>query len=154
MIYFDSSALVKRYIKEKGTDIVHSLTARGEAVATSKLTYPEILSAFMRKRREGDLKPESLQSVIAQLENDWGELLIVGLNDELFPLVKSLIQKHRLKAADSIHLASALWLAETAKADVVFIASDETLLSAAKNENLEVINPSPRSSIPASRLLR
>ena len=66
MIYFDSSALVKRYLKEKGTDVVQSLTAREELVATSKFSYPEILSAFMRKRREGELGEEQTQSNLHQ----------------------------------------------------------------------------------------
>jgi len=141
MIYFDSSALVKRYLKEKGTDVVQSLTTREELVATSKLSYPEILSAFMRKRREGELGEEKLQSILDRLDADWPELFIIEIHDELLPLVKSLIRKYPLKGADSIQLASALWLESMTKTDVVFIASDMSLLDAATKENLKILNP-------------
>jgi len=43
--------------------------------------------------------------------------------------------------ADSLHLASALWLEDTAKTSVIFVASDESLLNAAVKENLAVLNP-------------
>jgi len=55
MIYLDSSALVKRYIKEVGTEALRSMMAGERITATSKLAYPEILSAFMRKRRAGEI---------------------------------------------------------------------------------------------------
>jgi predicted nucleic acid-binding protein len=141
MIYFDSSALVKRYLKEKGTDVVQSLTIRDEFIATSKLAYPELLSAFMRKRRAGELGEEPLESVLNRLESDWPELFIIEIHDELLPFVRSLVRKYPLKGADSIHLASALWLERMTKAEVTFVASDIDLLDAATNENLKILNP-------------
>ena len=141
MIYFDSSALVKRYLKEKGTDVVLSLTTREEFVATSKLAYPELLSTFMRKNREGELREEPLKSILNRLEADWLEFFIIEIHDELLPLVKSLIRKYPLKGADSIHLASALWLENMTKTEVMFIASDKSLLDAATKENLKILNP-------------
>jgi predicted nucleic acid-binding protein len=141
MIYFDSSALVKRYLKEKGTDVVLSLTTQEEFIATSKLAYPELLSAFMRKRRAGELGEEPLQSVLDRLDADWPELFIIEIHDELLPIVKSLIGKYPLKGADSIHLASALWLENMTRAEVTFVASDLNLLDAATKENLKIMNP-------------
>jgi len=141
MIYFDSSALVKRYLKEKGTDVVLSLTTQEEFIATSKLACPELLSAFMRKRRAGDLGEDPLQSVLDRLDADGPELFIIEMHDELLPLVKSLIGKYPLKGADSIHLASALWLESMTRAEVTFVASDLNLLNAAAIENLKILNP-------------
>ena len=52
MIYYlDSSALVKRYIREDGTDKMNSVIAGAQILVTSKLTYAEILSAFFKKYR-------------------------------------------------------------------------------------------------------
>ena len=47
MIYFDSSALVKRYLKEDGTEVVKSILRAEKMIGTSKLTYPEMFSAFI-----------------------------------------------------------------------------------------------------------
>lgn len=55
MIYFDSSALVKRYVEEPGSDRVNSILANAGIVTTSKLTYPEILSAFARRHKVGEI---------------------------------------------------------------------------------------------------
>ena len=70
MIYFDSSALVKRYIEESGSDVVQSLLDRDVSAATSKLAYPEILSALTRKQRSGELTRRSLQAAVNQFEAD------------------------------------------------------------------------------------
>jgi predicted nucleic acid-binding protein len=43
MNYFDSSALVKRYAEEAGTDFVKSILSTDRLITTSKLIYPEIL---------------------------------------------------------------------------------------------------------------
>jgi uncharacterized protein len=141
MIYFDSSALVKRYLKERGTDVVLSLTTQEQFIATSKLAYPELLSAIMRKRRSGELGEEPLRSVLDRLDADWSDLFIIEMHDELLPIVKSLIGKYPLKGADSIHLASALWLGKMARTEVTFVASDLGLLNAAKIEKLKILNP-------------
>jgi hypothetical protein len=46
-----------------------------------------------------------------------------------------------LKAADSIHLASALWLKHSVKENVSFVSSDTSLLKAAGMEKLSAVNP-------------
>ncbi len=141
MIYLDSSALVKRYLKEEGTEALKLILAKERMIATSKLTYPEILSAFMRKHRAGELVQKPLRSVIDQFESDWKHFFIIEFHDDLFPAIKVLIEKYPLKGADTVHLSSALWLRHTAREDVKFVASDLNLRKAAESENLHVINP-------------
>jgi predicted nucleic acid-binding protein len=141
MIYFDSSALVKRYIEESGSDVVQSLLDRDASAATSKLAYPEILSALTRKQRSGELTKRSLQAAVSQFEADWAGIVVVEFHDELLPTMKSLLLKHHLRGADTVHLASALWLKRAVQSDLAFVASDLNLLKAAQAERLEVINP-------------
>jgi predicted nucleic acid-binding protein len=141
MTYLDSSALVKRYLKEDGTDVVRSIIAEARVVATSKLAYPEILSAFMRKHRTGEIERKPLEAIIGQFETDWDKLFVVEFHDELLKTVKVLIEKYPLKGADTIHLSSALWLQQETKMKLTFVASDVVLLDAAQAENLKAINP-------------
>ena len=59
--FFDSSALVKRYIPETGTAWVQS-TLRGTPGWDSYIAYvtgPEIMAAFARRLRMGDMTPET-----------------------------------------------------------------------------------------------
>ncbi len=141
MIYFDSSALVKRYLREVGSESVNALLLSEETIVISRLAYPEMLSAFMRKHRGGELVRKSLRSVIDQFESDWKHFSIVEFHDELFPIIKALIEKYPLKGADAVHLSSALWLKQASREDVKFVASDLNLLKAAESENLHAINP-------------
>lgn len=59
--FFDSSALVKRYIPETGTPWVRS-TLRGTPSWDSYIAYvtgPEIMAAFARRLRMGDMTLEA-----------------------------------------------------------------------------------------------
>lgn len=132
MIYFDSSALVKNYVLEDGSSRVAKLLSENFNNATSKLTYAEMLSALVRKTRNGDLSLQKMRKVIHQFEDDWNGLLIVDLHNDILPMIKKAIEKHQLKAADSIHLASAICLKTSLKEDIVFASSDLNLLNAAK----------------------
>lgn len=141
MIYFDSSALVKRYVEETGTNSVKSILSTGGEIATSKLTYPEILSALMRKVRAGEIERKKFNGIVEIFDKDWDHFLVLDFHNDLLQLVKVLIGKHPLKAADAIHLSSALWLKLSSKVDITFVASDLNLLKAAGAEKLQVMNP-------------
>jgi predicted nucleic acid-binding protein len=141
MIYLDSSALVKRYTEEVGTDFVKSILATNGLITTSKLTYPEMLSALMRKVRAGEIERKTFNGIVDKFDKDWDHILVLDFHNDLLPIVKILIEKHPLKAADAIHLSSALWLKLSSKVDVTFVASDSNLLKAAAAEKLQVMNP-------------
>ena len=57
LYFFDSSALVKRYVHERGSVWVRDTTAstRGHLIHISLLTVAEIASALARRQREGSL---------------------------------------------------------------------------------------------------
>ena len=141
MIYFDTSALAKNYVLEDGSPRVAKLILENPENVTSKLTYAEILSALVRRTRSGDLSRHKMKEVIHKFEDDWNRLLIIDFHNELLPIVRRVIEKHQLKAADSIHLASAIWLKFSLKEDIAFASSDANLLKAAKAERLSPINP-------------
>lgn len=141
MIYFDTSALAKNYVWEDGSSGVAKLLLENSDNTTSKLTYVEILSALARRTRIGDLSKSEMKEVVDKFEDDWKGLLIVALHDDLLPITKRVIERHQLRAADSIHLASAVWLKITLKEDIAFISSDLNLLRAAKAERLSPMNP-------------
>jgi predicted nucleic acid-binding protein len=141
MIYLDSSAFVKRYLEEIGTDVVKSIISTPGVIASSKLTYPEMLSALMRKLRAGEIERRRVHGLIERFERDWYYILVLEFHNGLLQIIKTVLEKYPLKAADSIHLASALWLKHSANTDVTFVASDSNLLKAAQSENLHIVNP-------------
>jgi len=141
MIYLDSSALVKRYIQEPGSDAMDRLLSDHPYAATSRLAYPEILSALSRKQKARDFSIRTLGGLIKAFESDWGKLFILEFDDELLPIIKKTIHQHAIRGADSVHLASALWLRSVLKEDVVFACADARLLDAARAERLVPYDP-------------
>ena len=87
------------------------------------------------------LKGKTLDGIVDKFEKDWDHILVLDFHNDLLPIVKILIEKHPLKAADAIHLSSALWLKLSSKVDVTFVASNSNLLKAAGAEKLQVMNP-------------
>jgi predicted nucleic acid-binding protein len=55
MNYLDTSALIKRFVAERGSGLVDALVSAGQPIATAKIAYAEVHSGLARKRREGQL---------------------------------------------------------------------------------------------------
>jgi uncharacterized protein len=141
MIFLDSSALVKRYIEEEGSDKVNALLEEGLIAAASRLAYPEILAAITRRHKAGHLETPVFERIRKAFKADWASFTVIEMRSEVFRFVDTVIDRHALKGAAGIHLSTALWLKETMKEDVVFMASDVELLKAAKAEKLKTLNP-------------
>lgn len=106
----DSSALIKKYVLETGSEnILRILDGPGIPV-TSKLAYPEVLSGLGRKRREKGITEKDYRAAVNGFESDWEALLIIEFQDELFPLMRQLSSRRATKGADMVHLASAIWI--------------------------------------------
>ena len=153
MIYLDSSALAKKYIREKGSEAIQQrITAQTGADAipfTSILTYAEILSVFARRAKEGTLTAREFTRARREFETDWAVgLAPLALDSSVLLLVRDILLHFSLKGSDAIHLASALWLRDAARMGtsgrapkLIFATSDARLGKAAADRNLEIFNP-------------
>ena len=143
MIYYlDSSALVKRYVAESGSARITELVEGDANIAVSWLALPETLAAVVRRAKGGSISIEDLASIRNQLHLDLQRFMIVEVSGAPVGGIEALIDRHALRGADSIHLATALWLKKATKTPVVFVASDHELLAAAYAERLKILNPS------------
>ena len=55
MNYLDTSALIKRFVAEKGSPLIQTLVTQKGPVATAKIAYAEVYAGLTRKHREGHL---------------------------------------------------------------------------------------------------
>ena len=140
MIYLDTSALIKRFVNEKGSALVESFVRGKGAIATAKIAYAEIFAGFTRKLREGNLSKPQYAVACRQFERDWHAYLRVGLEEDILLLARDLIQRHPLRGYDAVHLASALRLKIALGEEITFAAADGRLLKAAEAENLRSLN--------------
>lgn len=73
LYFFDSSALVKRYIHESGSQWVQTVTASmaSNIVLASRITRVEVLSAFARLQREGTIDSVTMSTTLQLFQYDW-----------------------------------------------------------------------------------
>lgn len=133
--YFDSSAWVKRYADEDGSDRVGEWLAAA-VPATSRWTQVEILSAVSRRCREGLLTIEQRNTIAAALSADLAGFVLVEVSHEVVAMTDNLFMRHPLRAADCVQLASALILKLRSGQPVTFRAFDQRLIMAAAREGL------------------
>ena len=136
MRYFDASALVKRYVRDKGSVKVRRLLS-SDVPATSRLSAVEIASALMRRSREGAFSDEERNRACATLTADMAAMLVVELTPEIVTRAQALLQRHALRAGDAIQLASCLFLRAQLGEETSFVAYDERLASAARREGVK-----------------
>jgi predicted nucleic acid-binding protein len=136
--YFDASALVKRYVRETGTNAVRRLLASGVA-ASSRLSEVEISSGIARRTREGTLTVRQRDRMLSALLRDIPALAVVELGPEVTAEARALLRRHPLRSGAAIQLASCLYLQRQLAESVPFVAFDPGLLDAARAENLDVL---------------
>lgn len=146
--FFDSSALVKRYLAETGTPWVQALTApaAGHTVLIARITWVEILCALARRQREGALQAEAITQAIAAFRYDLDmQYQVVELLPDLAEAAGQLARDHPLRAYDAVQLAAALRvqadLTRVQAAPLTFVCADERLLTIACAAGLLTANP-------------
>jgi predicted nucleic acid-binding protein len=138
--YFDTSALIKRFVAERGSDLVHTIMADQEYVATAKIAYAEVHAALARRHRDRDPSGGHYSRASQQFENEWQGYVRVDLWDEVLLLARDLVRRHPLRGFDAIHLASAIRLQRELGEEIRFLAADARLLQVAQAERLPALN--------------
>jgi len=155
VLYADSSALIKRYLEERGTEKLNAKidksTSAFHSVLTSLLSYAEIHAALARKLNEKTLRATEYHWAATRFNSDWKTYLTrVELSPVVLALVPGLVKRHLLKGADAVHLASAIWVRQSVQLgkmqkslseSLVFATSDKQLGRAAAKEQLQVFDP-------------
>ena len=141
MTYADSSAIVKRYYEELGTERVRERLTAAERVFTSRLAFAEVYAALAHKRRERAVTEEAYRRAASAFEADWPAYDQIALDAATLGTVARLVRQYPLRGADAVHLAAALWLREHAGDPLELWASDDRLLDAARHERLIAVNP-------------
>lgn len=140
MTYLDTSALIKRFVTERGSDLVSHIVVREGPVATATIAYVEVYAGLTRRHRGGDVSSRQFARACREFEDDWPGYVRVDLGEEILPVARDLVQRHALRGFDAIHLASAVRLKDSLGEEVRFVAADERLLQAAARERLPVVN--------------
>jgi uncharacterized protein len=147
-LFFDSSALVKRYAKEIGTNWVFSLVrpSAKNRLYLARITGVEIVAALTKRMRVGSLTQAAAAKAIARFEREFSNrYLLVEVSPKIIQKAMTLAKSYTLRGYDAVQLASALQsnqdrisIGGTA---LTFISADSHLNLAAASEGLTVDNP-------------
>ena len=130
--FFDSSAFVKRYIAEEGSDKVEEICQETDELALCVICVPEILSALNRRVREKSVNRADYAAVRSQLLDDVRDAQIINLTDDVIAYTMLVLEQNPVRAMDALHIASAkAW-----KADL-FVTADKDQSRAARSMGLK-----------------
>lgn len=79
-VFFDTSAFVKRYVSEPGTDAVLDWCDQATEIGLSGIALPEIISAFCRLRREEQITDTQYRQLKSLLLADIEDAAICDLS--------------------------------------------------------------------------
>ena len=131
--FFDSSAFVKRYVREEGTEAVLSLCDGASEIGLSGIALPEIISAFCRLRREGKISEVQYRQLKSSLLADIEDAAVCDLTPQVLARAIASLEDSVLRGMDALHIGSAV----TLKADV-FVSADRRQCDAAARAGLQV----------------
>lgn len=136
--YFDTSALIKRYVKERGSETARALLRRFR-VLSSAIVTAELMSALGRRRAAGDLGRQALAAILSRLQDDRSSWRLVEVGPPVLSRAEELISTTSLRTLDAIHVASALVFRGGTGLRVPFVTADTRQRSAATGLGLAVM---------------
>jgi predicted nucleic acid-binding protein len=145
--FFDSSALVKSYIAEIGTDWTRSIVNSEENVVhVASLTRVEVISALTRRFKRGDIPQTEFDRACLDSKLDMAnQFEVIRITDPMIEEAATLAQKRGLRAYDAVQLATALDTSRVTSqvelTQVILVSADLELNVAAAAEGLKVEDP-------------
>ncbi len=142
--YFDTSALVKLYVEEEGSDKVLSIAEDRERsrLVVLDIARIELRSAVRQRQRDGDIDEADAAALLKQFDQDGvAAYVIQPLNANVMQEAARLLDKHPLKTQEALQLAGCLVACASVPPPVAFVCADSELCESAQREGFRVLNP-------------
>jgi predicted nucleic acid-binding protein len=138
--YFDTSVLVKRYVREPGSVRAQALFRR-YGFLSSAVVPVELLSALHRRRATGELSLPGFEVILARIKRDRAYWALIEVSSTVLDRAERVISQTGVRTLDAIHLASALHARAAAGASEIpipFVTADVPQREAALRLGLDV----------------
>ena len=146
--YLDTSALVKRYVREVGTAWVLALSdpIAGNDLYIVRITGPEMIAALFRKVRTREMALDDASRASTNFRADFSsQYHVLEITAVLVERAMTLAQEQGLRGYDAIQLAGASELHTLRDtiglAPLTFVSADGGLNRVAELEGLTTDNP-------------
>ncbi|MCG3776604.1 MAG: tRNA(fMet)-specific endonuclease VapC [Nitrospira sp.] len=138
LAYFDTSVLVKRYVKERGSTATRKLLERYRFLS-SAVAPVEALSALSRRRTDGELTQRDFLAIKSRLHKDRAYWELVEVGPIVLSQAEELVQRAGLRTLDALHVASALTFQAASGLTIPFVTADVRQRDAAESLALNLI---------------
>ncbi len=141
IIFFDTSALVKLFSRERGSEAVKQLVTKPQnEIWVLELAQIEILCAVYRKARNNEIAKEVLSEIQRAIELQFDFFTVVPMASDIIRESTRLMQEfgfeYGLRTLDALHVAG---LNTVAEPEWTFISADKTQLAVAQKMGYQII---------------
>jgi predicted nucleic acid-binding protein len=149
LYYLDTSALVKLYVREPGTEQLLRLASEitGNHLAILALAQVEIRSALRRRERAGEIAGMVVSQLLDRFQRHLESVFLKQIVTEaMLDVACDLVDRYSLFALDAIQLAGYMALTASSGTNTpVFVSADQQLLRAAEAEYIPILDPCART---------
>lgn len=145
LVYLDSSSIVKRYVEERGTEVVDTVYARAETgglrIAFSVWNIGEVFGVFDRYASRGSLPEEALKTALLDFISESIKMVRLGSLQILPMTTKSLVDSWLLVMTHHVYEADALQISTSKEAGCsLLLSADARLVDVAEKEDVNAVN--------------
>ena len=139
ILFCDTSALLKLFVDEIGSDSMAKARSDSEAIAVCRITWAESMAAFAQRSRVKGANQAGLAQAKSLFENTWSNFVISEVTQQLVEKAGMYAEAFALRGYDSVQLAAAHNLHEQFVLPLTFACFDRRLSQAAALLQLEVL---------------
>lgn len=146
LLYLDTSALVKLYVQEQGTEKMLELAHpdAGNRLVILSLSRIEFRAAVRRRAKLGDIDATLADELIEEFNGHLARVFqMQPVNEPVMVAANNAIDDYYLRAYDAMQLGGyvALRTSIGEELESVFVCADGNLLKAARDQGFPVLNP-------------
>jgi len=127
ILFCDTSALVKLYVVEAGSEATRRLADEAEILSVSRIAWAEFHAAAARRARMIPADEPALDEAREVLRSQWDDFLVIEVSQPVVELAGDYADLYALRAYDAVQLATASYLAAQSGQRVTFACFDKRL---------------------------
>ena len=131
ILFCDTSALIKLYLKEPDSDALLTEAGAASAVAVCRIAWAEALAAIARRAREVPADRATLDEARRRLQTHWPSYLVIEVTQPLVELAGEYADVFALRGYDGVQLAAARTAQQATSEELRFACCDARLRKAA-----------------------
>ena len=138
ILYLDTSALVKRYVRETGSQEVVALIKQADTVGAVVLTQVEMAATLAKAARQKWVERKDAESAWQDFLDHWLSFTRLALTPAMLERTSRLAWEYGLRGYDALHFSAVLTWQDTLETPVTLATFDRELWLAAENRGVLV----------------